>query len=1065
MPGFRHLRPFTSTALLFALLLPAALPATPLEDSPVRPEALHGENLPEVPGDLWKEIRRYQEIHGSSFVDWHPSGQGILARTRSGNLSQLHHVPSPGATPVLRTPGDEPTTRGFYLPDGTLVFVRSRGGDENYQIYARHPESGEVSRLSDGTSRHLLGEPHPDGRRVAFSSTRRNGRDGDLYLQEAKAGAEARRIYEVGPGELWWVADWSPDGRQAIIARYISRNESLAHLLDLETGKTRPLPSEKTAGQPMVAERIYRSSFHFGPGGRSVYLLSDARGEFRELVRVDLAGGETRWITPGISWDVESLALSEDRRQAVITVNVDGYSRLHHIDLEALESSEKSPDAPNPMRELSLFPALISSVEFSPDGKRLGLTLGRPTSPAEAHELELDGGKLTRWTLGERAGFQEDDFVAPDLIRYSTFDDREVPAFLFRPHRSEDPLPVIITIHGGPESQYRPWFSPSRQLYTNFLGAAVIAPNVRGSTGYGKTYSLLDNGKKREDSVRDIGALLEWISTTGKSRHGLDPERVAVSGGSYGGYMVLASLIHFGDRLSCGVDSVGISDFTTFLENTSAYRRDLRRAEYGDERDPEMRAFFRKISPARRIHELDAALLLVHGENDPRVPFSEALQIVEGARQAGNEVWTLYARNEGHGFRRKENSDYLQAIQALFFRRFLFEKPGESTSSLPAGATTARTLIARRNELLQVSPAVGEARDLALPAVLELEREVEIDHVVLEVGQGAKTGRPLLLEVSGPAGNWQAVTEGRVPESRSVFSFQPIPATRVRLRIQGAEPDDRILRLAAYRLLEADEASSYREILGEVERGTITSGIRERLDAHVEKVPHYAEARRLRGRVLEELRHHRLALADYDLAVALEPGRGVDQLFRGNALFKLGRFEESVKAYDDYARGNRYRSASCWQRGLAWYYLGEYEKGKKQFEGYHSVDDLDIENGIWRYLCIAESSDLEKARATFLPYPTKVRPPFPELHRLYAGEGTPEEVVEAARRRASSPGALERNLFYGHYYIAKYHEVRRDLERARESLKTALGHEIPHFMYDCARIDLGRVERALETQS
>jgi dipeptidyl aminopeptidase/acylaminoacyl peptidase len=227
----------------------------------------------------------------------------------------------------------------------------------------------------------------------------------------------------------------------------------------------------------------------------------------------------------------------------------------------------------------------------------------------------------------------------------------------------------VIQIHGGPESQYQPFFSGLFQFWVNELGLAVIAPNVRGSDGYGKSYLAADDIEKREDSVKDIGALLDWIST----QPDLDASRVAVYGGSYGGYMVLASLVMFGDKIRAGVDIVGIANFTTFLKNTSPYRVDLRRVEYGDERKDDIRAFFEKISPANQTDKIKSALMVVHGKNDPRVPFSEAEQIAEKVKAQGKQVWTVYADNEGHGFGKKENRDYLNEATTLFFQEYLLK--------------------------------------------------------------------------------------------------------------------------------------------------------------------------------------------------------------------------------------------------------------------------------------------------------------------------------------------------------------------------------------------------------
>jgi dipeptidyl aminopeptidase/acylaminoacyl peptidase len=305
-------------------------------------------------------------------------------------------------------------------------------------------------------------------------------------------------------------------------------------------------------------------------------------------------------------------------------------------------------------------------VSFSPDNRRLGFTLNSATAPGDVYTWELRARRLTRWTQSETGGIPQSTFVEPELISWRSFDDREITGFIYRP-RTPGPHPVVINIHGGPESQFRPGFSSTIQYWVNELGIAVIAPNVRGSDGYGRDFLALDNGPLREDSVRDIGALLDWVG----AQDSLDDQRVVVYGGSYGGYMVLASMTHYNDRLAGAVDIVGISNFATFLENTSGYRRDLRRAEYGDERDPEMRAVFDRISPLNSINRVNRPIFVVHGYNDPRVPVSEAEQVYAAVRRNGGEAWLMIAMNEGHGFARRENQEAQREAETLFFRRVL----------------------------------------------------------------------------------------------------------------------------------------------------------------------------------------------------------------------------------------------------------------------------------------------------------------------------------------------------------------------------------------------------------
>jgi len=319
---------------------------------------------------------------------------------------------------------------------------------------------------------------------------------------------------------------------------------------------------------------------------------------------------------------------------------------------------------------------VIDSVAFSPDGRRLAASINGATSPSDVYVVDLGKTTLERWTRSEIGGLDASRFVAPTLIRYPTFDSvdgkpRTIPAFYYRPAGvpAGRRVPVVINIHGGPEAQARPTFSPTAQFLANELGVAMLVPNVRGSSGYGRTYLTLDNAAKREDSVRDIGALLEWIAQQPE----LDASRIGVIGGSYGGYMVLASLVHYGERIRAGVAIVGISHFGTFLKNTEDYRRDLRRAEYGDERDPAIAALFERISPLNSAGRITSRLFVAQGRNDPRVPWTEAEQIVKAVRANGQPVWYLLFNDEGHGFRKKANSDYFGAATMLFWQQHLLQ--------------------------------------------------------------------------------------------------------------------------------------------------------------------------------------------------------------------------------------------------------------------------------------------------------------------------------------------------------------------------------------------------------
>jgi len=618
---------------------PPILPTSTTAPSPFQPAAIKVEGVPEIPADVFDRLDQYQNVRSAAVRAWTPDGKSLLISTRFASTAQLHLVHTAGGRREQITFAMEPIGDADIAADGSVVYSMGKGGDENFQIYRLDRKTGRGKLLTDGKFRNNLGPLDATRKRFAFSSNKRNGKIPDLYMHDLESG-ETRLLLEVAePG--WGVADWSPDGSKALVVNYVSVNESYVHLLDMKTGKKTPVPI------PGGVKAAHDAMKFAGPD--AIYLSSDAESEYRQLARVDLATMKYTWLTKDIPWDVTSIDVHGSK--ALFTVNEDGRTRLYQ-----LEGDQRTP--------IDLPTGVVSGVMISPDGSRAAMTINRPDAPGDVYVLE--GGKVERWTFSEVGGLDASTFVSPERIEFPTFDQRKIPAYYYRP-RNVEKAPVLISMHGGPEGQYQPFFNPMVQFYAVELGLAVIAPNVRGSTGYGKTFVTLDNAEKREDSVRDIGALLDWIAT----RPELDASRVAVIGGSYGGYMVLASLVHFGDRIRAGVDIVGIANFISFLERTAGYRQDLRRVEYGDERDPKMREVFEKISPANHADKIKAALLVVHGRQDPRVPVGEALQIAEKVRGASKPVWTVIADNEGHGFARKENSTYLNAVITKFFQQFL----------------------------------------------------------------------------------------------------------------------------------------------------------------------------------------------------------------------------------------------------------------------------------------------------------------------------------------------------------------------------------------------------------
>ena len=651
---------FTVTALAAA----CAWPAFAQSSAPVaRMETGNrvSENIPAIPPELVERLNRYQNTRGAGFAGWTDDGC-ILVSTRFAETSQAHRVCAPMGMREQLTFYPEPVAGIDAAPaaadqDG-FVFGKDVGGNEFWQLHWFDLDTREVRLLTDGTSRNQGALFSRDGERFAYSSTARNGTDTDVWVMDFPSG-QARPL--VTEGGTWSARDFAPDGTRMLVSRYVSASESHPGEVDLATGELELFPVE--GGKAAFGD------FRYAPDGRSVYYVSDEPvdgrpGEFMTLRHHDPDAGALSVLSGDIPWDVEGFEISDDGRHLAFVTNEDGIARLHVRRLPGHE--------PVALPELPV--GVMGGLGFSPDGSRLALTLNTATSPSDVYVIDLASRGLERWTRSEVGGLDPSSFVAPTLVRYPTFDEvdgapRSIPAFYYRPANvpAGTKLPVVINIHGGPEAQALPTFNPTAQFLANELGVAMLVPNVRGSAGYGKTYLSLDNAEKREDSVRDIGALLDWIATQPE----LDADRVGVYGGSYGGYMVLASMATYPERIRAGVDIVGISHFGTFLQNTEDYRRDLRRAEYGDERTPEIARLFERISPLNNADRITAPLFVAQGKNDPRVPYTEAEQIVAATRSNGQPVWYLLFNDEGHGFRKKSNSDHFTAATMLFWQAHL----------------------------------------------------------------------------------------------------------------------------------------------------------------------------------------------------------------------------------------------------------------------------------------------------------------------------------------------------------------------------------------------------------
>ena len=644
------------SAVLFSCLALLALPALAQTSGvPVRQVGTARlENVPEIPADVRSAVQRYQNYRQADFQDWLPDGT-MLIKTRFGATSQLHHVRGPMLDRTQLTFHEEPVADAMTIPGSqAFVYRRDTGGDEWFQIYSRGAAAPEAALLTEPGTRNQTLAFSRDGRQLAWARAARGSANYAIMLADPGNPASRRVAWQtegaIGP------ADFAPDGRQLLLVRNISNRESRLIMLDLASGQARELPWSTTTRARYEEPRFVRD-------GRSILVVTDAGSDVRRLVEIDLASGERRPLSAELPWDVEVFKLSADRRIVAYSVNEDGFSRIVVQDLVTRRALPQPTSLPR---------GVVNALEFSPEGRHLAIGMTTATTAGDVWTFDLHGRDgLIRWTQSELGELDPARLAEPRLIRFRSFDGLSVPAFVYRPRDAAagTRTPVIVDIHGGPESQTRPGWNPGAQYFADVLGATVILPNVRGSDGYGTRYLNLDNAERREDSVRDIGALLDWIG----QQPDLDPARVAVYGQSYGGYMSLAAMTHYSDRLVGGVERYGISNWISFLQNTEAYRRDNRRAEYGDERDPAMRAVFERISPLSNVGRIRRPMLVMQGANDPRVPQSESEQVVRQLRANGIETWYLLFADEGHGFLKKHNNDLRREVETVFLRR-LFER-------------------------------------------------------------------------------------------------------------------------------------------------------------------------------------------------------------------------------------------------------------------------------------------------------------------------------------------------------------------------------------------------------
>ena len=618
-------------------------------------------------------IDRYLNIRSATGPTLSPTGDRVAFLTNITGTPQVWTVRAEGGWPDQMTFYPDRVDFVRWSPDGSgLIFAKSVGGDENAQLYWLSPDGSQIRALTNSPKvRYNFGGWSHDGKRISYASNKRNKDYFDVYVMDVATGREELVYQQDGSNDP---VAWSFDNRYLIV---LHENEQLSldndlYLVDTETRQSTLLTPHEGAAE--------FGNVHFAPDGHSIFLGTNDKREFYSLAQMNLATKRVD-IIDDTQWDSEATQMSQDGSLFAYTINRDGFSELY---IRSLDTNGKPLITVMGKRDAPVrLPAkgIVSGLQFSKDNTKLAFSFNGARYNSDIWLYDLNTRKLSQVTHSSTAGIPRDSFVEPQLIHYKTFDGREIPAWYYRPQnaagdeRGRQQItfgstsgkffnPVIVSVHGGPEGQEQPSFSA---IYQYFLsrGYAILAPNVRGSTGYGKTYTHLDEVRKREDSVKDLAAAVEWLKTQG----GADPRHIAVMGGSYGGYMTLAAITLYPDLWAAAVDTVGIANFESFLKNTSGYRRKLREVEYGSlEHDLD---FLRSISPLSRVARIKTPLMIIAGKNDPRVPYTEAEQMVKALRDRGAVVEYKLFEDEGHGVAKLSNRLIVYPLVADFLDRYM----------------------------------------------------------------------------------------------------------------------------------------------------------------------------------------------------------------------------------------------------------------------------------------------------------------------------------------------------------------------------------------------------------
>ena len=618
------------------------------------PEGIETQGIPKIPSSLANQLKRYTGAYGLPLAGWHPDKRelwvkGISSATWVSRIESSEAAQKPWL--YLRFGGIYDI---YFQPQAKyLIYNRDTDGDESFQMYLYNIENHSSTRLSEYKSRNTEFVWSNSGENVVYSFSPAKGQGVNLSLINP-FDPKSNRLLVESTGNYLKAYDWSPDDKEVVFCEFISNTQSKLWLVNVATSEKRLLlgKTEKESG--------YFGGPRFSKDGKGIYLITDWDSDVRYLAYLNLADAKLRNLTVETKWDVDEFRLSPDGKTIAFVINEDGVSRPYLLDTG---SGQRKAVASLPV-------GIISGLIWHNNSTDLAFNYKSPRTPNDVYSFNTATMKNERWSKSVSDVVDTEKLSQPELVRWKSFDGRTISGFIYRPPATfTGKRPVIIDIHGGPEEQYRPEYGYDDNYFMSELGVVKIYPNVRGSSGFGKAFLKLDDGLRREDAVKDIGALLDWI----KTQPDLDADRVMLAGGSYGAYLALSSAVHYSNRIRGVVSESGVSNLASFVANTEGWRRDVQRAEYGDERDTKIRAFLEKTAPLNNVQKIKKPLLIIHGKNDPRNPVSEAEAMVQAAKKAAIPVWYLLAKDEGHGFAKTPNRNYKLYTTILFVKEFLLK--------------------------------------------------------------------------------------------------------------------------------------------------------------------------------------------------------------------------------------------------------------------------------------------------------------------------------------------------------------------------------------------------------